>query len=202
VSCAPSPATTSGQTGTSGGCSTACAPISSPSFRPRWPSPATTWQRRPSLGMLQRWPTAEALASAARAEVVAFARANHSRFAERFADRVQTACAQDHFVAPDHPVRAKRDSIRLATAQLLLIGAQRRAWQRRMGELLLGAPRRGKTNKPTELEPGQGSLAAGSTLSFRAWVTVSPPGSPVSSATTSSSSRRRTRCNATRARRP
>jgi hypothetical protein len=115
------------------------------------------------LRMLQRWPTAEALASAARAELVAFARANHSRFAERFADRVQAACAHDHFAAPDYLVRAKSDSIRLAAAQLLLIGGQRRAWQRRMGELLLGAPRRGKANKPAEHEPGRGSPAARST---------------------------------------
>jgi len=58
---------------------------------------------------------------------VAFARANHSCFAERFADRVQAACAHDHFVASDYLVRAKSDSIRVAAAQLLLIGGQRRA---------------------------------------------------------------------------
>jgi transposase len=118
------------------------------------------------LRMLQRWPTAEALASAAHAELVAFARANHSRFAERFADRVQAACAHDHFVAPDYLVRAKSDSIRLAAAQLLLIGGQRRAWQRRMGELLLGAPRRGKASKSVEHEPGQGFPGGEIYLSF------------------------------------
>jgi hypothetical protein len=152
--------------------------------------------------MLQRWPHAEALGGAACAELVAFARADHSRFAERFADRVQAACAHDHFVAPDYLVRAEGDSIRLATAQLLLIGGQRRAWQRRMGELLLGAPGAARPTSPQHTSRGRDSLAARSTSAFRAWVTVSPPGSPVSSATTSSSSRRRTRCNATRARRP
>ena len=50
------------------------------------------------------------------------------------------ALAEDHFTAPEHLARAKIDTIRLTARQLLLIDAQRRAWEKRMGELLLGTP--------------------------------------------------------------
>jgi transposase len=50
--------------------------------------------------------------------------------------------------------RAKAGSIRLAAAQLLLLREQRRTWQRRMGELLLGAPRTGRAKQPKEPRPG------------------------------------------------
>ena len=81
------------------------------------------------------------LAAATREELVAFARAGRHGWPDRFADQVTAALAGDHFIARDYLVRAKADTIRLAAAQLLVIGAQRRAWERRMGELLLGAPR-------------------------------------------------------------
>jgi hypothetical protein len=93
------------------------------------------------LRMLQRWPTAEALGSVSRDELVAWSRAQRSGYGERFADRVFAALAAEQFRAPDHLVRAKVDTIQLAAAQLLLIGAQRRAWQRQMSDLLLGATR-------------------------------------------------------------
>jgi transposase len=50
--------------------------------------------------------------------------------------------------------RAKAGSIRLAAAQLLLLRQQRRAWQRRMGELLLGGPRTGRAQQPKDPDPG------------------------------------------------
>jgi transposase len=106
------------------------------------------------LRLLQRWPSTKALVRASRDELVAFARASHHGWPERFADQVGAALAADHFVARDYLVRAKADTIALAATQLLAIGAQRRAWERRLGELLLGAPRHGRGRAPKEGEPG------------------------------------------------
>jgi transposase/transposase IS116/IS110/IS902 family protein len=122
------------------------------------------------LRMLQQWPTAEALGSVSRDELVAWARAQRSGYAKRFAERVQTALAAEQFQAPAHLVRAKVDAIRLAAAQLLLIGAQRRAWERRMSELLLGPPRAASSDtseddKP-ERQPGQAFPGGEIYLSF------------------------------------
>jgi transposase len=52
--------------------------------------------------------------------------------------------------------------------ELLAIDAQRRAWQRRMGALLLGAPRRGRarTPRPDQLDPGQAFPGGEVYLSF------------------------------------
>jgi hypothetical protein len=83
--------------------------------------------------MLQRWPTATALAATSRQELVAFARAAHSGYPERFADRVGQALGREHFTARQTLAQAKVDTIQLTVAQLLLIGAQRRTWERRMG---------------------------------------------------------------------
>ena len=93
------------------------------------------------LRMLQRWPTATALAAASRQDLVAFARAAHSGYPDRFADRVGQALGREHFTARQTLAQAKVDTIELTVAQLLLIGAQRRTWEWRMGQLL-GAPRR------------------------------------------------------------
>lgn len=100
------------------------------------------------LKLLQRWPTAGELAAAGRDEVEALARAAKHGWPDRFADRVTQALAGDHFQARDYLIRAKADTIRLACAQLLLLREQRRAWQRRMGELLLGDRRRGRAKQP------------------------------------------------------
>jgi transposase len=100
------------------------------------------------LKLLQRWPTAEALAAASRDEIEALARAAKHGWPDRLAGRVTDALAGDHFQARDYLVRAKADTIRLACAQLLLLREQRRAWQRRMGELLLGARRQGRAKQP------------------------------------------------------
>jgi NAD(P)-dependent dehydrogenase (short-subunit alcohol dehydrogenase family) len=78
-------------------------------------------------------------AEATRDELAALARSARHGWPDRFADRVQHALAADHFAARDDLVRAKADAIRLAAVQLLAIGTQRRAWERRMAELLLGA---------------------------------------------------------------
>lgn len=100
------------------------------------------------LRLLARWPTAASLRAAGRDELEGFARGAHHGWPERFADRVQTALAGNHFAARDAVVRAKADSIRLSAAQLLLLSAQRKVWERRLGALLLGAPRFGRAKQP------------------------------------------------------
>ena len=106
------------------------------------------------LRLLERWPTAESLGSAPRDEVVAFARAGRHGWPERFADRVAAALATSHFVPRPYLVRAKEGTIRLLATQLLALGAQRRVWERRMGELLLGAARTGRKHQPKEGDRG------------------------------------------------
>lgn len=106
------------------------------------------------LRLLERWPTANDLAAASRDDLVAFARAGRHGWPDRFADRVQAALEADNFVARDWLVRAKTDTIRLLATQLLALGAQRRAWERRMGELLLGAPRTGRAKQPKDDQRG------------------------------------------------
>jgi transposase len=107
------------------------------------------------LRLLERWPTAAELGTASRDELIEFARANHHGWPERLAGRVLAALQQANFVARPALVRAKADGIRLAAAQLLLIGQQRKVWERRMGELLLGAPRRGRDRQPRADELGE-----------------------------------------------
>lgn len=106
------------------------------------------------LRLLERWPTANALAQASRDDLTGFARAGRHGWPDRFADRVQTALADDNFEARDWLVRAKADTIRLAATQLLALGTQRRVWERRMGELLLGAPRHGRAKRPKDNQRG------------------------------------------------
>lgn len=89
------------------------------------------------LKLLEKWPTAAELAQASRDELISFARAARHGWPDRFADRVIAALVDQHFVAPDWRVRAKADTIRLTATQLLAIGRQRRAWEKRMGQLLL-----------------------------------------------------------------
>lgn len=107
------------------------------------------------LRLLERWPTQERLAEATREELAAFARSGRHGRPERFADQVLAALASSHFQARPALVRAKTDSIRLAARQLLLIGEQRKQWERRMGELLVGAPRRRRQRQPGGEEPGE-----------------------------------------------
>jgi transposase len=118
------------------------------------------------LRLLERWPTANALVGATRQELVAFARAGRHGWPERFADKVAGALAVEHFTPREYLVRAKEGTIRLAAAQLLAIGAQRRVWERRMGELLLGAPRRGRAKQPREDDLGEALPGGEVYLSF------------------------------------
>ena len=118
------------------------------------------------LKLLQRWPSATALRAASRDALVSFARAAHHGWPERFADRVQAALTGDHFIARDYLVRAKADTIRLAATQLLAITQQRRVWERRMGALLLGAPRTGRAHQPNPDHLGQAFPGGEVYLSF------------------------------------
>lgn len=118
------------------------------------------------LRLLERWPTATALQAVPRDELVAFARSCRHGWPERFADKVQAALASEQFRPKDYLVRAKADTIRLAATQLLAVGAQRRAWERRMGELLLGAPRRGRAKEPGGDGVGKGFPGGEIYLSF------------------------------------
>lgn len=118
------------------------------------------------LRLLERWPTAETLRQATRAQLVGHARGCKHGWPDRFADKVAAALAGDQFQPRPYLVRAKADTIRLTASQLLAIGAQRRVWERRMGELLLGAPRRGQARKPLEGERGQSFPGGDVYLSF------------------------------------
>jgi transposase len=106
------------------------------------------------LRLLERWPTAEALAAASREDIISFARAQRTGYLQRFADLVARALAEDHFIAPAHLAQAKADTIRLLARQLLLIDAQRKAWEKRMGQLLLGTPSTPEEDQPGHAFPG------------------------------------------------
>lgn len=112
------------------------------------------------LKLLERWPTHDALAAATRDELDAFARACRHGWPDRFTDKVTAALTNDRFVAKPYLARAKADTIRLAAAQLLLIHTQRRVWEQRMSELLLGGPR------DSGEQPGQGVPGGEIYLSF------------------------------------
>jgi transposase len=118
------------------------------------------------LRLLERWPTRAALGAAPRQDLVAFARAGRHGWPERFADKVAAALANDHFTPRDYLVRAKADTIRLAATQLLAIGAQRRVWERRMAELLLGARPTGKSGRRRQERPGNAIPGGKIYLSF------------------------------------
>jgi transposase len=107
------------------------------------------------LKLLQRWPSADELAGAGREEITGLARAAKHGWPDRFADRVAAALAADRLPVRPELARAKAGTIRLATAQLLLLREQRRVWQRRMGEILLGGPRYGRTKQPKDADPGK-----------------------------------------------
>jgi transposase len=107
------------------------------------------------LHLLERWPSAAALAQASQEELEAFARTARHGWPGRFADRINQAMAAPRLSTRPELARAKAGSIRLAAAQLLAIRAQRREWERRMGELLLGAPRSGRDNTPKDPDPGK-----------------------------------------------
>jgi len=154
------------------------------------------------LRLLERWPTQAELAAAGRDELVAFARAGRHGWPDRFVDRIADALARPALVPRDYLVRAKAATIRLAAVQLLVLHDARRVWEKRMGELLLGAPRTGRERTAKDPDPGKAFPGGEIYLSFPASVIVSPPGPPAKSVTTSSNSPRRTGCNATPGRAP
>lgn len=107
------------------------------------------------LKLLERWPSAGALAAASRQELEAFARSARHGWPGRFADRVSEAMAAPRLPVRPELARAKAGAIRLAAAQLLLLRAQRKTWERRMGELLLGSARYGRDKPPKDPDPGK-----------------------------------------------
>ena len=107
------------------------------------------------LKLVERWPSADELAGASREEITAFARVNRHGWPDRFTDRVTTALAKPRLAVRPELARAKAGTIRLTAAQLLLLRQQRRVWQRRMGELLLGGARHGRTKQPKDPDPGK-----------------------------------------------
>lgn len=107
------------------------------------------------LRLLERWPSAGALAAASPGEIESLARSSRHGWPRRFADRVAAAMAAPRLAARPELARAKTGAIRLAAAQLLLLRAQRRARECRMGELLLGAPRHGRDKTPKDPDPGK-----------------------------------------------
>jgi transposase len=107
------------------------------------------------LRLLERWPSAEALSGASGQELEDFARSARHGWPARFAGRVQQAMAAPQLPVRPELARAKEGSIRLAAAQLLAIRGQRREWERRMGEILLGAPRQGRSRTPKDPDPGK-----------------------------------------------
>jgi hypothetical protein len=115
------------------------------------------------LRFLQRWPTARALQGVSRTRLATFARSCFHGWPDRFANQVKEALASEQFKPKEEMVRAKADGIVLVVTQLLAIGAQRRAWERRMGELLLGGPRQGRDRIAPEEKEGQAFPAAEST---------------------------------------
>ncbi len=88
------------------------------------------------LAFLARWPSAAEAQTVDEAELEAFFREQRHGWPERTARRVRAALTAPALKAPPHLAQAKAGSIRLAAEQLLLIHRQRRAWERRLGELL------------------------------------------------------------------
>jgi Transposase/Transposase IS116/IS110/IS902 family len=107
------------------------------------------------LTLLRRWPSAADLAAVSRDELEAFARSCRHGWPDRFASQVTGALAAPQLTVRPELARAKAGTIALAAAQLLLLRAQRRAWEKRMGELLLGAPRTGRDKTPKDPGPGK-----------------------------------------------
>lgn len=106
------------------------------------------------LKLLASWPTHAQLADLDRDQLDAFARTNRHGWPDRFAARVLDALAAEQLPVRDYLVRAKATTIALTATQLLALRDARRSWQRRMGELLLGARREGRAKQPRGPRPG------------------------------------------------
>lgn len=118
------------------------------------------------LKLLACWPAHAQLAEVGREQIEAFARANRHGWPDRFAARVLDALAADQLPVRDYLVRAKATSIALTANQLLALREARRSWERRMGELLLGARREGRAKQPRNPDPGKAIPGGEIYLSF------------------------------------
>lgn len=107
------------------------------------------------LGLLDRWPTQEALGEASDAELEAFFRQARHGWPDRAVRKLREALGSSQFIPKPHVVRAKASTIQLGAAQLLLLGRQRRAWERRMGELLAALPATGDADQGQRLPGGE-----------------------------------------------
>ena len=118
------------------------------------------------LKLLARWPTQAALAEADHDTLVTFARTVPHSWPDRFAARVAEALGTEQLPVRDYLVRAKATTIALTATQLLALREARRTWERRMGELLLGARRPGHGRQPRNPDPGKGIPGGEIYLSF------------------------------------
>jgi transposase len=116
--------------------------------------------------MLERWPTANALAEASRKDLVGLARSCRHGWPGRFADTVEAALGAEQLRPKDYLVRAKADTIRLTATQLLAIGRQRRAWERRMANCCSAPPGQGRDHQPRGDGLGKGFSGGEIYLSF------------------------------------
>ncbi len=118
------------------------------------------------LKMLASWPTHTQLAELDHDAVESFARSARHGWPERFATRVRDALAAEQLPSRDYLVRAKATTIALTATQLLALREARRNWERRMGELLLGARREGRAKQPRNPDPGKAIPGGEIYLSF------------------------------------
>ena len=107
------------------------------------------------LQVLARYPTAEEARAATDAELEALFRGAKHGWPDRTVRRLREALGSSQFVPKPYLVRAKADTIRLGATQLLVIGAQRRAWERRMGQLLFTLPATGGDVKGQAVPDGE-----------------------------------------------
>ena len=151
---------------TSGGCSTGCAPTCIATFPAALVIAGDDLGAPTILRLLERWPTARPT----RRSLARGADRLRPRRPPRLARPLRRPGRRRPGHRPLHRprllVRAKADTIRLTATQLLAIGAQRRVWERRMGELLLGAPRPGGPSSHQEDQPGQALPGGEIYLSF------------------------------------
>lgn len=118
------------------------------------------------LKLLASWPTHAQLADVDRETLDGFARSARHGWPDRFAARVLDALAAEQLPVRDYLVRAKATTIALTATQLLALREARRSWERRMGELLLGARREGRAKQPRNPDAGKAVAGGEIYLSF------------------------------------
>lgn len=91
------------------------------------------------LAFLARWPSQAQAQAVDERELEAFFRERRHGWPERTARRLRTALEAPALRAPAHLAEAKAGAIGLAAEQLLLIYRQRKAWEKRLRELLEAA---------------------------------------------------------------